>query len=238
MKKRSKRYLRIYKTFLFLLLISFFPLSCGQKTGKPQVQALPELSHLPQIALLPTLYPEMNAKQILPFCRICFQRHGKKVPTEKHILEFNQLLYEKFNHYSGFQVYPKEKIQGQLLFDTKPSDWPPPLVLTQWADEIGVDFLLYSTLFLYEERAGKSYGVEKPATVAFDLHLFRTKDGKLIWSKQYIETQKALTDNVFLFPKFIKRKGKWLSVSELAKEGIDESLKEISVLTSEDQLNP
>jgi hypothetical protein len=48
----------------------------------------------------------------------------------------------------------------------------------QLGKEFKADFGLVGIIFRFEERVGSSLGVEKPASVAFDLHLFRMRDGK------------------------------------------------------------
>ncbi len=59
-------------------------------------------------------------------------------------------------------------------------------------------------LFRFEERIGSSLGVEKPASVAFDLHLFRLRDGVRVWDGKFDETQKPLFDNLLQIGSFIE----------------------------------
>ena len=80
-------------------------------------------------------------------------------------------------------------------------------------------------LFRFEERIGSSLGVEKPASVAFDLHLFRLRDGVRVWDGKFDETQRPLCDNLFQIGSFVRRKAKWLTAEELAEVGMEEMLK-------------
>src|SRR4030042_50641 len=58
--------------------------------------------------------------------------------------------------------------------------------------EFKADFVLVGIIFRFEERVGSSLGVEKPASVAFDLHLFRMRDGKKVWDGGFDETRRPL----------------------------------------------
>lgn len=81
---------------------------------------------------------------------------------------------------------------------------------------------IHVLIYRYEERKGGNFAVEKPASVAFHMHLM--KDGVLGKVFEYSEEQKALMQNLFTMGKFMKRGGKWVTAGELAEEGIDAGL--------------
>jgi hypothetical protein len=87
------------------------------------------------------------------------------------------------------------------------------------------DAVLLGYVTRYEDRAGKKYGVEKPASISFSLFLFSAKDGSMIWTGSYRETQASLSENMLNLKLFVKRGFKWLTADELAKFGIEEILK-------------
>jgi hypothetical protein len=100
------------------------------------------------------------------------------------------------------------------------------LVLMQsLGKQLKVDFVLWGTLSEYQERKGTTYGVQKPASVAMDLHLLDVRKGLLAWKEQWVETQKSLSENLFELDAFMKRKGRWVSAEDLARQGIGEMLK-------------
>ena len=86
----------------------------------------------------------------------------------------------------------------------------------------GADVVLVGFVYRFKERVGKGYGVESPASVAFDLHLIRVADGRTIWSAHFDETQKSLGDNLFRLGSFISRGGRWLTAEDLAAHGLEE----------------
>ena len=91
-----------------------------------------------------------------------------------------------------------------------------------------MDFIIVGFLFRFEERVGSSIGVEKPASVAFDIHLFRLRDGIEVWRGGFDETQKPLSENLLKIGSFLRRKGTWVTGEELASVGMDEMLKKLS----------
>ncbi len=89
---------------------------------------------------------------------------------------------------------------------------------------IGVDAVVVGHVYRFQERVGTSYSVDTPASVAFDVHMLRVADQGFIWSCRYDETQKALSDNLLDFSKFIKRGGAWVTARKLASLGLNKAL--------------
>src|SRR4030067_1392307 len=122
-----------------------------------------------------------------------------------------------------FRVLPLEKVEealshwGKRDFVEKPI--PSSLHLGK---ELNADFIFIGFLFRFEERIGSSMGVEKPASVGFDFHLFRLKDSKEVWKGKFDETQRPLSDDLLKIGAFFRRKASWLPAKELASVGIDE----------------
>jgi hypothetical protein len=86
------------------------------------------------------------------------------------------------------------------------------------------DGVLVGFVYRYKERVGKAYGIESPASVAFDIHLIRVVDGRIIWTAHFDETQQSLGDNLFQLGSFLSRGGRWVTAEELAKSGLEKIL--------------
>ena len=84
------------------------------------------------------------------------------------------------------------------------------------------DVVLVGFVYRFRERLGTGYGVESPASVAFDMHLIRVADSRTIWSAHFDETQKSLGDNLFQLGSFLSRGGRWVTAEELATSGLEE----------------
>ncbi len=94
---------------------------------------------------------------------------------------------------------------------------------------IPVDFIVVPQLFVFKPRIGGEFGVYEPAKVMFSLNVIDVKKGSVVKSYLFREEQKPLSENLLDIKKFLKRGGRWISVYELAKEGIEQALKEIGL---------
>lgn len=93
-------------------------------------------------------------------------------------------------------------------------------------DEKGPGKFIHVLIYRFIERRGGNFAVEKPASVGFHIHLF---DKDNILRKVYIfdETQQALSENVLTIGKFLRRRARWVTASELAEEGLYNGLMEL-----------
>lgn len=77
-------------------------------------------------------------------------------------------------------------------------------------------------IFRYEERVGGNLGVDKPAGVAFHMHLMESNVLKRIFI--FDEDQQALSENLFNIGKFFRRGAKWVTAEELSRDAINQGL--------------
>ena len=63
--------------------------------------------------------------------------------------------------------------------------------------KLGADAVMVGHIYRFVDRVGGKYAAESPASVAFDLHIVRTADARVLWTGVFDETQKPLTDNLF-----------------------------------------
>ncbi|MEK6224368.1 MAG: hypothetical protein N2A97_05860 [Thermodesulfobacteriales bacterium] len=84
---------------------------------------------------------------------------------------------------------------------------------------LGADTVMVGVISRYSDRGGSQWATDSPSTVSFSVDLLSTKDGGVLWGTSFTETQKPLFDNLFEIKKFVKRKGKWITADEMAKEG-------------------
>ncbi|MBW2247657.1 MAG: hypothetical protein JRF62_10810, partial [Deltaproteobacteria bacterium] len=84
-------------------------------------------------------------------------------------------------------------------------------------------------IFRFRERVGGKYSVDLPASVAFDIHLIRVSDGRLLWNDHFDETQRPLSENLFQLGPFLQRKARWITANEMAVSGLKDVLKSFPV---------
>jgi hypothetical protein len=127
----------------------------------------------------------------------------------------------------GFELISPGQVEGVYNVDlSKTFSHDPIAQMKSIGSQVRADYILWGTVYKYQERKGTSYGVERPASVSFDFHLLRIKDGVMVWKAQTSKTQKALSENLFEMSEYLKSKGRWVTVDELARQGMEEDLKD------------
>jgi hypothetical protein len=180
----------------------------------------------PLLAILPFSVGRAEDPEKGVLCPVCkgIRRPGEIVPASQNTL--TDLLYAKMEANGTFQIIAQENVEDILL--DSPS-------FIQVGKNLEADFIFVGYVFRFEERIGSSLGVERPASVSFDLHLFRVRDEKMVWTGKFDETQRPLSENLFRIGSFIRRKGSWLTAAELASVGMDESLRKLPGLQELEQ---
>lgn len=167
--------------------------------------------------------PDIRVAQC-PVCGTTFRTCDFAGNPEKKIEEIFLKGIESSEQYSlipsGYVDGVYKKVSATLFGKS------PPEILTEVGKEIGADGIIVGYLFYYMERKGFDYSVERPASVAFCVHLIRVKDGVSVWKGVFDKTQSSLMENLFDILPFIKGGGKWVTAEELSRGGINEILKD------------
>jgi hypothetical protein len=197
---------RPIRGFLFLAFLFGILFTSGSE-GRAETK--------PSLVILPFLMERVEDPEKGVLCPVCkgIRRSGEIVPGSQNTL--TDLLYTKMEASGTFQIVPYKNVEEILLHS--PSS-------IQVGKNLKSEFIFIGTLFRFEERIGSSLGVERPASVSFDLHLFRLRDEKMVWLGKFDETQRPLSENLLKIGSFIRRKGSWLTAAELASVGMDEML--------------
>ena len=187
-----------------------------------------EAETTPTLAILPFLIERVDDPSrgaVCPVCGRVFKR-GNILYGSQHTLA--QLLQQKMDTLGAFKVLPLEKAEDAFSkADKGQFELRPTRSAIQLAKELNVDFVFVGYLFRYEERVGSRVGAEKPASVGFDIHLLRVRDGKRVWEGKFDETQQALSENLLNLGSFVRRGAAWLKAEELSSVGLDEMLKRL-----------
>jgi hypothetical protein len=203
----------------FLLL--FFMSGCFL-LGSVEVEAETK----PTLAILPFLVERTDDPSrgaICPVCRGVYKR-GDILYSSQRMLA--QLLHQKMDTLGTFKILPTEKVENVFSKTDKGQfELRPHQAAIQLGKELDVNFVFVGYLFRFEERIGSRIGVDRPASVGFDVHLLRVKDEKRVWDGKFDETQQALSENLLKIGSFVRRKGSWLTAEELSRVGMDEMLK-------------
>ena len=161
----------------------------------------------PSLAILPFLVERVQDPGKGAACPVCkrISRSGEILPSSQNTLA--RLLYEKMEAKGTFRTIPLESVEDILSeFEKKVFEEKPISSSLQAGKKLNADFVCIGYLFRFEERIGSSLGVTRPASVSFDLHLFRLRDEKMVWIGKFDETQRPLSENVLKIGSFIRGK--------------------------------
>ena len=180
----------------------------------------------PVLAILPFLIERIDDPSrgaVCPLCQGVYKRGNILYGSQRAL---TQLLQQKMDTLGTFKILPLEKVEDlfskadKVQFEIKPLR-----SAIELGKELNADFIFVGYLFRFEERIGSHIGAEKPASVGFDIHLLRMRDGKRVWDGKFDETQQALSENLLKIGSFVRRKASWLTAEELSSVGMDEMLK-------------
>ncbi|MGD0228971.1 MAG: hypothetical protein ABSC19_01270 [Syntrophorhabdales bacterium] len=96
----------------------------------------------------------------------------------------------------------------------------------KYTQEKGEAQYLNVLIYRFQERRGGNFAVERPASVGFHVHLF--DQSGLARVIVFDETQQPLSDNIFRFFTFLRRKARWITASELAREGVRKAVDDLA----------
>jgi len=159
-----------------------------------------------------------------PVCGLVFrtERYAKGSEAVVEGIFLDRLKDEK-----AFALIPPDRVGGVYegvtgqLFKADLLD-----VLKKVGAELEADGIILGYVYRFRERKGFSLSVEKPASVAFEIHLIRVSDGAIVWRGIFDKTQASLMENLLQIGSFLKEGGKWVTAKELSAEGMDEVLKD------------
>ena len=177
------------------------------------------------LAILPFLVERVEDRTRGAVCPICRGLYGRGNVLAGSQIYLTRLLQEKMEATGTFKLLPPEGVEEAFSNrDQRQFDLNPMRSSIQLGKELDVDFIFLGFLYRFEQRVGSSIGVDKPASVGFDVHLIRLKDGKIVWTGKFDETQRPLSENLLKMGSFVRRKAHWLTAEELSSVGMDEML--------------
>ncbi|QJA05909.1 hypothetical protein FVE67_03460 [Thermosulfurimonas marina] len=204
-----------WKGLLVFLAIVFLS-ACARRVSSPVLKAPRTVAVLPFEAVC-------EPEGILFPCPVKEIAGGEIAPEAPEVLD--NLLREMLSGRPGFRFVSREEYQALREEFLAQTERP---TLVEWARFLGkrlsVEALLYARVFRYQERWGRGYAVERPASVAFALVLFEARSGRILWKAWFDETQQPLSENLFK----IRLYGgvRWLTARELAQRGLRQLLKD------------
>jgi hypothetical protein len=216
MRKRRGWAVLCFLLWVFLWAILPGESSCAWAEQKPILAIIPFFAERAED-------PARGA--VCPVCGGVYGR-GDIAPGARETL--TRLLQQKMEASNAFWVVLSERVEEALSKVEKASlEEKPSQASLRIGEDLGAHFVMIGFVFRFEERVGARMGVEKPASVAFDIHLLRLRDGKGVWTGKFDETQRPLSDDIRMIDAFFRRGGVWVTAQELASDGMSQMLKKL-----------
>jgi hypothetical protein len=161
-------------------------------------------------------------------CRLAAINYPVEFYSEGAAQEISRILHEELKDRYGPAV--KDYGAGAAVFQKLKRDQPtstPRDLASDFAREIGVEYVMAGVLDNYIERKGGAGGIERPASVGFSIYLLHAPTGSVVFEGSFNETQQSLSENVLAAGTFFRRGARWVTAAQLAREGINDILEEI-----------
>ena len=121
-----------------------------------------------------------------------------------------------------FDLVPNDRTQAVYQrLEAATLKQTPLQVLRAAGQDLAVEGIVAGYVYRFRERKGYPYAAERPASVAFEIHLIRVSDGASVWRGIYDHTQASLMENILHAASFYREKGRWVSAAELTDEGME-----------------
>ena len=217
-------YNALLKVFL-LTGIVFFSACGGDNIVKEKP---PNLTGIEKILILP--FRDMASvfgESVNGRCPVCGKVFTTGEVAESAAGMLTEHLFILLKDRKDIELIPSSQAQGVmsgLLAGSKKTLQERNLQL-EIGRALNADAIFAGYIYRFRERVGGEYSVDLSASVAFDIHLVRVEDGRVIWSAHLDETQQPLSDNVFQLNLFLRRKAKWITAKEMAISGLEDMLK-------------
>ena len=140
------------------------------------------------------------------------------------------ILYNRVAAEKGYKLVSPDQaklVLSNIIRSDKNVAISPIEILQEVGNTFEADAVLTGYIYRWREREGTDYAVNRPASVAFDLHLISSAEGTTLWKAKFDKTQRSLSENVFDMSTFIKSKGRWMTVEKLAMLGLQKMLAEM-----------
>jgi len=122
----------------------------------------------------------------------------------------------------GIDVIPASDLAIALNAQgLRPTDINPRTAAELAAARFGATAIMIGQVSRYRERQGEKFGSMGAASVAFDATLYTTDPVQRVWSRQFDETQRALSENIVNARRYPGGGTRWLTAAELAQWGAD-----------------
>jgi hypothetical protein len=233
LKTRSRLMEAIPILLIFLLAASGYAQVLGPEPAQQQGQVKEErIIALQKVAVLPFLSarPESPGQRMMKGLYGNYFFRTGDLPA-RAASEVTTIFQRRLNARGRCELIPLDQAQAATEgLDPKAFQKDPISMAAQIGQELGVEAVVIGAVYHYEQRQGSALGVQSPASAAFDAHLIRVADKKVLWSGRFDETQHSLMENLLTAGSFVKGGAQWVTVEKWAELGVDRMLRTFPTL--------
>jgi hypothetical protein len=217
------------KTFLFFFVffLPVFIAGCHYQEGVSTTLQREGDVVFDRLAVIPfqQIVPDESGAKVVrcPVCGALFTADGAASGSEGIVENIFLNRIRKSGKVSIVDPERTAAVYRQLSSGASKAE--PVQIMKKLGAELGAGGIVAGYVYRYREREGTPYSVKKPASVAYEIHLIRGRDGAQVWRGAFDRTQPALMDDLFQLSSFFRQKGRWATAEELAGEGMEDLLR-------------
>ncbi|MDX9895972.1 MAG: hypothetical protein RBS34_11025 [Desulfofustis sp.] len=204
--------------FTVMLLAALFLGACASPSTLPSDEQRQEaLGKVPCLVVLP-VRPQLGDEAAADY--------NRAAELERGAAYMDTVLTAQLAGRSHVRVLSERQItslipeQGVLSGD----------LIDRVAGELKCNAVLVTSLERFSQRIGGDYGVDQPASVVFTMKLHDVRQGAVLWSAMFAETQQSLLSNLMSLKTATRRGLKWITAEEMAEQGIIDKIRECPYL--------
>jgi hypothetical protein len=203
------------------LLIFLFPALCHPQGGEERIVPRQKVAIIPFLIVR----PQAPGQRMVKGLKGNFFFRTGVVPTRAGS-EVTAIFHRQLNRLDRCELIPLNQVQAVAEeVDPETFKQDPIGIATQIGRELGLSAVVIGGVYRFEQRQGSALGVESPASAAFDAHLVRVADKKVVWSGRFDETQHSLSENVLKISSFLKGGAQWVTVERWTEIGVETVLR-------------
>jgi hypothetical protein len=217
---------------LFIFLLTAYGHAQEQELQPPQKQKEERIVPRQKVAVLPFLLVQPDApgqRMMKGLYGNYFFRTGEQPARAGSVI--TTIFQRRLNALGRCELIPLDQAQVATEgLDPKAFQKDPLSMAAQIGQELGVEAVVIGAVYHFEQRQGSGLGVQSPASAAFDAHLIRVADKKVLWSGRFDETQHSLSENLLKIGSFVKGGAQWVTVERWAELGVESILRTFPTL--------
>jgi len=230
--KRSRSKIAGAILSLFIFLLAAYGHAQEQELQPPQQQKEERIVPRQKVAVLPFLLvkPEVSGQRMMKALYGNYFFRTGELPARAGS-EITTTFQRRLNALGRCELIPLDQAQAATEgMDTKALQKDPLSMAAQIGQELGLEAVVIGAVYHYEQRQGSGLGVQSPASAAFEAHLIRVADRKVLWSGRFDETQRSLSENLLTIGSFVKGGVQWVTVERWTEIGVESILRTFPTL--------